>query len=218
SAVDPKLRRHLDRDFNCNGAGVRKEHVAQVTWHKRGETPRKAKRLFVNESAKHDVRHGRQLVLDCLSYVGMVVTVARSPPAGDAVDQLTPIGQNDPRTQGARNRQGRRNRLHLCIGKPDMVQACAIPMRRIAVFAGLARHLTFPRSVRAKHLACQLARSPCNPSTPSPTTNSTSSSAGTFIGRSTRHCARMASGLSAAAANCCRFLATTISISPSTRR
>src|SRR5262245_18314608 len=108
----------------------------------------------------------------------MIVTVARSPPTGDAVDQLTPVRQHDPSAQGSRNGQGRRNGLHLCIGKPDMLQPGAIPVRHVAVFAGLVRHLNFPALFRAKHLACQLARSLCDPSTPSPKTNSTNSSVG----------------------------------------
>src|SRR5262245_1602183 len=129
------------------------------------------------------MRHGCQLVLDGPSYVRMIVTVARSPPAGDAVDQFAPVRQHDPCPQGTRNGQGRCNGLHLCIGKPDMLQAGGIPMRHVAVFAGWMRHLTFPRSVRAKHLACELARSLCDPSTSSPKTNSTNSSVGTCIGR-----------------------------------
>src|SRR5262249_16960180 len=170
-------------DFDGDRAGVGKEHAVQVVRHKRSKAPCKPKRLFVREATEHDMRHGSQLGLDRPPDVRMVVTVTRGPPAGDAVDQLTPIRQHDAGSLGTGHRQGWHGRFHLGVRKPDILKARVIPTRHDAVFAGPARHLTFLRSVRAKHLAYQHARLSWTRSSPSPKTSSTNSNAGICTGR-----------------------------------
>ena len=48
-----------------------------------------------SEPAEHDVRHQRELALDRLPDVGMVIAVAGRPPRRDPVDQFASVGQHD---------------------------------------------------------------------------------------------------------------------------
>jgi hypothetical protein len=104
AAVDPILRRHLHCDFDGDRTGVRKVHASEIVRQQLRKTPCQHKCLLVNQATKHDVRHRRELRFHGLSDVRMIVAVAGRPPAGDAVDQFTPVGQSDARAMRAHNR------------------------------------------------------------------------------------------------------------------
>ena len=89
----------------------------------------KRKRLLVSEPAEHDMRHQRELTLDCLADIGVVVAVAGGPPRGNPVDQLAPIAEHDAGAMRARHGQRRSRRLHLRIGQPDVSEPGLIPRR-----------------------------------------------------------------------------------------
>ncbi len=85
-------------------------------------------RRFVHQPAQHHMRHLLELGFDGGGDMRMVVAMGGGPPAGDAVDQLAPVGQHDARAIGARRGQRRAHRLHLGIGQPDMREAAVVPI------------------------------------------------------------------------------------------
>src|SRR5262245_64441764 len=73
------------------------------------------------------MRHQRELALDRLADVGVVVAVTGGPPRCDPVDQLASVAEHDATTMGASDRQRRSHRLHLRIRQPDVVEPGLIP-------------------------------------------------------------------------------------------
>ena len=156
AAIDPVLRRHLERDFDRDRTGVGKEHAAEIARQQRGQPPRQRQRRLMRQPAEHHMRHLLELLGHRVPYVRLVIAVAGGPPAGDAVDQFAAVGQHDARALRAHHRQRRRCGLHLGIGQPDVLEAGRIPVGRFVFFAGIARHLALSytralaRSIRAR--------------------------------------------------------------------
>ena len=113
----------------------REEHASEVAWHARREPPSQRERLLVSEPAEHDVRHQRELALDRLPNVGMVIAVAGRPPRRDPIDQFASIGQHDAAALRADHRERRARRLHLRVRQPDMGEPCLVPRGPLACWA-----------------------------------------------------------------------------------
>src|SRR5262249_33461485 len=75
------------------------------------------------------MRHQRELALDRLADMAVVIAVTGGPPRCDPVDQLASIAEHDATTMGASDGQWRSHRLHLRIRQPDVVEAGLIPRR-----------------------------------------------------------------------------------------
>ena len=158
AAIAPILHRHFQRDFDRDRAGLGKEHPRQIARQQRGQPLRQRQRLLMRQPAEHHMRHLLELSRDGFANMRMVVAVAGGPPAGDAVDQLAPVGELDPRALRARHRQRRRNGLHLGIRQPDVVDAIRVPGGRFAVFALFAGHsaLSSPRHAHFAQLCAKV--------------------------------------------------------------
>ena len=70
----------------------------------------------MRKAAEHHMRHLSELGVNRLSYVWMVVPVAGGPPAGNAIDQFAPVGQDDTGALCTNDGQWRRYSFHLGIG------------------------------------------------------------------------------------------------------
>ena len=153
--VQPELHGHLHRDLNGNRAGIGEEHAAQITRHARRQPPSQCERLLVDEPPQHDVRHQRELALDGLPDVGMVIAVAGRPPGCDPIDELAPVGEHDTAPLGAEHRERRASHLHLRIGQPDMGKPGPVPCGHLACrCAGFpARHSVLPFDGHCRHSA-----------------------------------------------------------------
>jgi len=139
--VQPELHRHLHGDFDRDRARLREEDAGQIGREASRKPTSKRERLLVSEPAEHDVRHQRELVLDCIADIGMVITVTGGPPRRDSVDQLAPITEHDAGAMRARHGQRRSHRLHLRIGQPDVGEPGLIPRRpRSSLISLFSRH------------------------------------------------------------------------------
>src|SRR5262249_5085590 len=87
------------------------------------------------------MRHQRELALDRLADMGVVIAVTGGPPRCDPVDQLASIAEHDATTMGASDGQRRSHRLHLRIRQPDVVEPGLIPGRpRSSLLSLFSRH------------------------------------------------------------------------------
>jgi hypothetical protein len=82
------------------------------------EPLRQTQRLLVHEATEHDVRHRFKLRSYRSGYRRMVVTVARSPPRRNPVDQAAPIVEKYARTCGANCVVRLRRSLRLTVRQP----------------------------------------------------------------------------------------------------
>ena len=135
AAVEPELQRHLHGDLDRDRARLGEEHAIEIARHQRRKAAGERERLLVGKPAEHHMRHQRELALDRLADVGMVVAVAGGPPRCDAVDELASIGEHDARAMGAGHEQRRARRLHLRIGQPDMGEPGLIARGRNSLFS-----------------------------------------------------------------------------------
>src|SRR5262249_56941712 len=94
--VHPELHRHLHGDLDRDRTGFRKEHAIAIAGDERCKPPRQRERLLVHQPAEHHMRHERELALDRLANVRMVVAVAGGPPRRDAVNELASVRDHDP--------------------------------------------------------------------------------------------------------------------------
>ncbi len=129
-AIAPELDRHLERDLDRDRARIGEEHPVEVARQHVHQAAREAQRRLVHQPAEHHVRHGFGLADHGGANMWMVVAVAGRPPRRHAVDQLAPVRDHDAAALGARDRERRRGRLHLCIRQPDMRPARRIPVCR----------------------------------------------------------------------------------------
>ena len=79
-------------------------------------------RRLVGEAAEHHMRHARELRLDGVRDMRVVVAVARGPPGRDAVDQLSAVFQRDSAAVCAGGFQRGCGALHLGVRAPEVVQ------------------------------------------------------------------------------------------------
>ena len=132
------------------------EDAVEVARHARREPAGQRERLLVGEPAEHDVRHQRELALDRLPDVGMVIAVAGRPPRCDAIDELASVGEHDAAALRADHRQRRARRLHLRIRQPDMGEPGLVPGGPLACSAcriSCADIQRFHSTVHCRHSA-----------------------------------------------------------------
>ena len=120
AAIERRLDRHLHRHLDGDGAGIREEHVVEIARQQRCEPRREPRRRLVHQAAEHHVRHHLELPPHGGGDVGMIVAVAGGPPRGDAVDQHAAVLEDQARTLGGHDGQGRRRRLHLAVRAPQV--------------------------------------------------------------------------------------------------
>ena len=139
--VQPELHRHLHGDFDGDRARLREEDASQIARDACRKSTGERERLLVGKSPEHDVGHQRELVLDRLADVGVVIAVTCGPPRRDPVNQLASIAEHDATAMGASHRQRRSHRLHLRIWQPDVSEPGLIPRRpRSSLLSVFARH------------------------------------------------------------------------------
>src|SRR5262249_35327171 len=133
----------------------REEDTIETAGKARRQPAGERQRRLMNEPAEHDVRHQRELALDCGADVGMVIAVAGGPPRGDAVDEFAAIGEHDAAALRADDRQRQRRALHLRVGQPDMGEPGLVPIGPdalafcLAVF--FAGHSALPFDRHCRH-------------------------------------------------------------------
>jgi hypothetical protein len=132
AVVQPVLDCHLHGDFDGDRPGLGEKYVVEVARQQVRQPLRQRVGRLVGEPAEHDVRQDVELAAHGVADVGMVVAVAGRPPRGDAVDQLAPVGEHDPRAMGAHHRHGRWRSFHLGVRQPDMGPPGCVPRRRFA--------------------------------------------------------------------------------------
>src|SRR5262249_32511542 len=181
--VQPELHRHLHGDLDRNRPGLRKEHTGQITWQECRKPARERERLFVGEAAEHDMRHERELALDRLPDIGVIIAVTGGPARRNPVDEVTSIRERDATTMRASHRRRRSRRLHLRVWQPHMRKPRLVPCgpcgSLISVFS---RHWAF--SVQSLHGTCLEAMRECVHLMNSRRPSSTSSSAAVYAARS----------------------------------
>src|SRR5262245_28882528 len=105
--------------------------MVQIVGQCRGESLSKRERWLVGEAAEHYMRHCRQLTLDRIPDVGVVVAMACGPPGCNAIDELAPVSKLNPAPARANDGGGRIYPFHLRVWQPDVLEPCLVPRRRI---------------------------------------------------------------------------------------
>src|SRR5262249_11891183 len=78
--VQPELHRHLHGNLDRDRARFREEDASEVARDACRESTGKRQRLLVGKPAEHDMGHQRELVLDRLADMGVVIAVTGGPP------------------------------------------------------------------------------------------------------------------------------------------
>ena len=118
--VGPVLKRHLHGDLHGHRAGFGIKDVVQCSWKEARQPFSELQNGSMHQTAQHDMGHGFKLLRHCVTDVRVVVSMTGRPPRGRAIDQATPVSQENPHTLRSCSDLRFRGSLHLAVRQPEL--------------------------------------------------------------------------------------------------